>query len=77
MEQLFDDPHIRDRDLVLHLPHGSGVDVPVLRSPLHLSAAPVEHRAPPMLGEHTREVLQQWLGRTDDQIDDMQRLKVV
>lgn len=77
MEQLFDDPHIRDRDLVLHLPHGSGVDVPVLRSPLHLSAAPVEHRAPPMLGEHTREVLQQWVGRTDDQIDDMQRLKVV
>ena len=77
MQQLFDDPHVRDRNLVLHLPHGSGVDVPVLRSPLHLSAAPVEHRAPPMLGEHTREVLQQWLGRTDDQINDMQRLKVV
>jgi crotonobetainyl-CoA:carnitine CoA-transferase CaiB-like acyl-CoA transferase len=77
MLQLFDDPHVRHRQLAMRLPHASGVDVPVLRSPLHLSAAPVEHRAPPMLGEHTREVLQQWLGRTDNQINDMQRLKVV
>ena len=53
MQQLFDDPHVRHRQLAMRLPHASGVDVPVLRSPLHLSAAPVQHRAPPMLGQHT------------------------
>jgi crotonobetainyl-CoA:carnitine CoA-transferase CaiB-like acyl-CoA transferase len=64
MQQLFDDPHVRHRDMVLHVPHGSGVSVPMLRSPLHLSAAPVEHRAPPMLGQHTDDVLRERLGKS-------------
>jgi formyl-CoA transferase len=49
----------------IRVPHGSGVDVPLLRSPLHLSAAPVEHRAPPTLGQHSAEVLQELLGKSE------------
>ena len=64
MRQLFDDPHVRHRGLAMRLPHASGVEVPALRSPLHLSDAPVQHRAPPMLGQHTDEVLQQRLGKS-------------
>jgi crotonobetainyl-CoA:carnitine CoA-transferase CaiB-like acyl-CoA transferase len=68
MQQLFDDPHVRHRGLAMRLPHASGVEVPVLRSPLHLSDAPVQHRAPPMLGQHTDEVLQQRLGKSAAEI---------
>ena len=71
MQQLFADPH------VLQVPHGSGVDVPLLRSPLHLSAAPVDHRAPPTLGQHSAEVLQSLLGRTEADIDRLRAAGVV
>ena len=77
MQQLFDDPHVRHRGLVMHLPHASGVDVPVLRSPLHLSDAPVQHRAPPMLGEHTDEVLQHRLGKSVAEIAVLRQQGVV
>jgi len=42
------------------------------RSPLRLSAAPVEHRAPPMLGQHTAQVLTDTLGKS---VADIERLK--
>jgi crotonobetainyl-CoA:carnitine CoA-transferase CaiB-like acyl-CoA transferase len=77
MQQLFADPHVQHRDLVLQVPHGSGVDVPLLRSPLHLSAAPVEHRAPPTLGQHSAEVLQSLLGRTEADIARLRAAGVV
>jgi crotonobetainyl-CoA:carnitine CoA-transferase CaiB-like acyl-CoA transferase len=77
MQQLFDDPHVRHRGLAMTLPHASGVDVPVLRSPLHLSTAPVQHRAPPMLGQHTDEVLQSLLGKTAAQVAQLRADRVV
>jgi crotonobetainyl-CoA:carnitine CoA-transferase CaiB-like acyl-CoA transferase len=77
MQQLFDDPHVRHRGLVMHLPHASGVDVPVLRSPLHLSDAPVQHRAPPMLGEHTDTVLRELLKRSESDIAQLRSAGVV
>jgi crotonobetainyl-CoA:carnitine CoA-transferase CaiB-like acyl-CoA transferase len=77
MQQLFADPHVKHRDLVLQVPHGSGVDVPLLRSPLHLSAAPVDHRAPPTLGQHSAEVLHDLLGKTEADIARLRAAGVV
>jgi crotonobetainyl-CoA:carnitine CoA-transferase CaiB-like acyl-CoA transferase len=62
MAQVFDDPQTRHRELQLKLPHASGVDVPGVRSPLRFSRTPVEHRAPPTLGEHSAQVLGKELG---------------
>ena len=72
MKQMFDDPQVRHRGIALEVTHGSGVQVPTLRSPLRLSASPVTHRAPPMLGEHSDEVLRTVLGRS---ASDIHRLK--
>ena len=77
MRQLFDDPHVQGRGLTMRLPHGSGVDVPVLRSPLRLSASPVTHRAPPMLGQHTAEVLGDTLGKSAAQIKQLRTSGVI
>ncbi len=68
MRQVFEDPQVRHRDIHLDVPHGSGHSVPTLRSPLRMSALPVQHRAPPMLGEHTDQILGNWLGLSTEQL---------
>ncbi|MBM3352582.1 MAG: CoA transferase [Betaproteobacteria bacterium] len=77
MRQLFEDPQVQHRGLALRVPHASGVDVPTLRSPLRLPLSPVEHRAPPMLGQHTRQVLQERLGLDLAAIEALQRDGIV
>ena len=67
MHEVFADPQVRHRGLAISVPHASGRDVALVRSPLNLSATPVVHRAPPQLGADTDAVLGQ-LGRTPEQI---------
>jgi crotonobetainyl-CoA:carnitine CoA-transferase CaiB-like acyl-CoA transferase len=56
--QVFGDPQVKHRELKFDLPHPLGGRVAGVRSPLRFSETPVEYsRAPPMLGEHTDEVL--------------------
>lgn len=77
MQQLFDDPHVRHRGLALTVQHASGVNVPMVRSPLRLSAAPVKHRAPPMLGQHSEEVLQELLGKSKSELAQLKSAGVI
>lgn len=58
LEQVFADPHVQAREMVVEMAHGSGETVKVIANPVKLSATPPSYRsAPPMLGEHTEEVL--------------------
>ena len=73
MQEVFEDPQVRHRRLRVDMPHPLGGVAPVVRSPLRLSATPVEYRlAPPTLGQHNDEVLKGLLGRGDA---DLKRLK--
>ena len=57
--QVFDDPQIRHREMLRHLPHPVAGTVPQVVSPLRFSEAPLcFDRAPPTLGQHTVEVLE-------------------
>ena len=57
---VFADPHLAERGLFVDLPHPVLGTVRAIGSPLHLSdTPPVMRRAAPLLGEHTREVLQE------------------
>ncbi|RBH58721.1 MULTISPECIES: CaiB/BaiF CoA-transferase family protein [Pseudomonas] len=63
LSQVFADPQVQARGLAVELPHPLAGVVPQVASPIRLSATPVEYRnAPPLLGEHTLEVLQRVLG---------------
>tara|TARA_A100001391_G_scaffold1853_2_gene2060 strand:- start:11836 stop:13062 length:1227 start_codon:yes stop_codon:yes gene_type:complete len=63
LEQVFEDPQARARGLRREMEHPSAGAVPTVASPLRLSATPAEYRRPPpLLGEHTREVLGDLLG---------------
>jgi len=58
LEQVFADPHVQARDMVVEMAHGSGETVKVIANPVKLSATPPSYRsAPPVLGEHTQDVL--------------------
>ncbi len=58
LEQVFADPHVQAREMVVEMVHGSGETVKVIANPVKLSATPPSYRsAPPVLGEHTEDVL--------------------
>jgi crotonobetainyl-CoA:carnitine CoA-transferase CaiB-like acyl-CoA transferase len=58
LEQVFADPHVQAREMVVAMAHGSGETVKVIANPVKLSATPPSYRsAPPVLGEHTQNVL--------------------
>jgi formyl-CoA transferase/CoA:oxalate CoA-transferase len=63
LDEALRDPQVLHRGMVVELEHPMG-PVKVLGSPLHLSGTPVTYRRrPPLLGEHTDEVLEEAGGR--------------
>jgi crotonobetainyl-CoA:carnitine CoA-transferase CaiB-like acyl-CoA transferase len=58
IDQVFADPQARARNLTVALTHAAAGPMTLVASPLKLSATPPEYRnAPPLLGEHTDEIL--------------------
>ncbi|MCL2427673.1 MAG: CoA transferase [Alphaproteobacteria bacterium] len=66
LEDVFADPHVVARGVVVEMAHGALADngtVKVIANPVRLSQTPVDYRVPPpLLGEHTAEVLSERLG---------------
>jgi len=63
IDEVFADPQVRARGTRIEMPHALAGTVPLVANPIRLSASPVTYRnAPPTLGQHTDEVLAQWLG---------------
>ena len=78
LAQVFADPQVQARGLRVELPHPLGGTVPQVASPIRLSATPVQYRnAPPLLGEHSEQVLRQWLGLDAEQVAALRRAGVV
>ncbi len=61
--QAFADPQVQARGMRIDLPHPLAGQVPLVANPIKLSATPPRfERAPPLLGQHTDEVLRGELG---------------
>jgi crotonobetainyl-CoA:carnitine CoA-transferase CaiB-like acyl-CoA transferase len=68
---VFDDPQVKAREMVIEMDHPAtgGKPAKLIASPIKMSATPVTYRlAPPMLGQHTDEVLREKLGLSDADI---------
>ncbi|MBT8089456.1 MAG: CoA transferase [Gammaproteobacteria bacterium] len=62
-----------ERGLVRQLANTLGQDVPIVSNPVDFSETPVSYRlAPPLLSEHTEEVLREWLGYSQELIAELQ-----
>ncbi|MCR4379238.1 MAG: CoA transferase [Rhodospirillales bacterium] len=70
--QVFADPQVKHRGLEIELPHApaGGKAVKMIANPIKMSATPAQHaRSAPGLGEHTSEVLGEWLSLSADDIE--------
>lgn len=66
--EMFADPHIVERQFVKTMPHSQGGTVPTLSNPMSFSRSAITYDiGPPVLGEHTDEVLAE-LGYSKAQI---------
>ena len=63
LDEVFADPQVQARGMVTHWQHPLRADLPLVSSPIKLERTPVRtDRPPPMLGQHTDEVLGELLG---------------
>ena len=80
IEEVFNDPQIKHREMEISLPHplsGKG-NVSLIGSPVKMSATPVSYRnAPPTLGQHTNEILAEILGMDEEECRDLAKKGVI
>jgi len=78
IDQVFSDPQAIARGLTVAMQHAAAVAMNLVASPLRLSATPPEYRcAPPLLGEHTEEILESLLAIPDAEIEALRAKGVV
>jgi crotonobetainyl-CoA:carnitine CoA-transferase CaiB-like acyl-CoA transferase len=69
LAQVFEEPQVKARGVKIELDHAAAGRLPLVASPMRFSGTPLEYRlAPPLLGEHTDEVLQELLGESSAEI---------
>jgi len=72
IDQVFGNPQVQHRGMQLELDHPTAGKVPSVANPIRLSESAVSYdKAPPLLGQHTEQVLSDLLGLGRDQIDQL------
>jgi crotonobetainyl-CoA:carnitine CoA-transferase CaiB-like acyl-CoA transferase len=67
--QVFAEPQVKARGVRIELEHPAAGRLPMVASPMRFSGTPLEYRIPPpLLGEHTEEVLRDVLGKSAQEI---------
>ena len=78
MQQVFEDPQVKHRDMQLSLPHSTGVCAPSVANPIRLSETPIRYeRSAPTLGEHNQAILRGRLGLSAERIAELEAKGVV
>jgi crotonobetainyl-CoA:carnitine CoA-transferase CaiB-like acyl-CoA transferase len=77
LADVFADPQVQFREMTVDMPHPRAGNVRLVASPMKFSETPIQYRrAPPLLGEHTVELLRE-AGLDDDEIASLRRENVI
>jgi crotonobetainyl-CoA:carnitine CoA-transferase CaiB-like acyl-CoA transferase len=80
LQQVFDDPHVKAREMVVNVPHplAGPEGAALIASPMKFTGTPVQYRyAPPMIGQQTDEVLREQLGLGDGDLADLREKGII
>jgi crotonobetainyl-CoA:carnitine CoA-transferase CaiB-like acyl-CoA transferase len=78
LREVFSDPQLIARDMIVPMQHAAAGDIRVLGTPIKLSDTPAALRAaPPTLGQHTESVLRQDLGFGHEAIGNLRTTGVI
>ena len=71
-EQVFSMPQVKEREMLVQMEHPTIGALPLVGSPLKMSATPVEYRIPPpLMGEHTEDILMDVLGYSNEKVKEL------
>lgn len=77
-EQVFSDPHVQARGMRVKTKHKFEPELSLIRNALTFSGTPItEYRAPPLLGEHTQEVLGGKLGYDAQKLEALKQQGII
>lgn len=78
MKEVFSDKHVKAIGIVKDLPHPTADSVKVVGPSVVYSKAKNDARtAPPLLGQHTNDILQNLLGYSESKIQDLRLKKII
>ncbi|XP_059473591.1 succinate--hydroxymethylglutarate CoA-transferase [Neocloeon triangulifer] len=78
LKQVFEDPHVKDVGLVEELEHPTAGRIKVVGPPVKYSEAKNDVRLPPpVLGQHTDQVLRDTLGYSEDKVSELRKCSAV
>ena len=78
LEQAINDEQAQYRNMLVDVPHPEGGSAKIPGNPIKLSSVEDEEfLAPPLLGEHTKEVLEKWLGFSEDELIKLDEQQII
>ena len=78
LDRVFAEPQIHHREMQVTLERPDGTLLPGVGNPIKLSKSPVSYKiAPPILGQHSRALLRDELGFSQQQIDTLIERKII
>lgn len=67
LDEVFSNPQVMHRGMKVEIPHPLSGTVPLVANPIKFSRTPIAYEIPPpLLGQHTEEVLYELLGQTEE-----------
>jgi formyl-CoA transferase len=78
LDQVFDNPQVRHRGLRIDVPHPLSGSVPLVANPIKFSRTPLAFDTPPpMLGQHTEEILRDLLNKSEAEVASLRQSGVI
>lgn len=78
IEKVFEEQQVLARGMKIELPHAAAGKVPLVASPMKFSGTPIKHEVPPpVLGQHTDEILSGVLKKSETEIAKLKAAGIV
>jgi crotonobetainyl-CoA:carnitine CoA-transferase CaiB-like acyl-CoA transferase len=76
--EICEHPQVKQREMVVEMDHEKAGSIKVTGIPIKMSETPgAIHAPPPLIGEHTRDILSEWLGMETKEINRLYEVHVL